>query len=240
MITHINDDCFNYMPVLANESVDLILSDMPYGTTKNNWDKAIDLAALWNEYNRIIKQNGAIVLFSQSPFDKILACSNMKNFRYEWIWEKTTGSGHLNSKRMPLKCHENILVFYKKMPTYNPVMTSGHNRKIVSSSHQKNSIKSLNYGSQINTSYDSTERFPRDVILMPTDRQKSKLHPTQKPVSLLSYLVRTYTNKGETVLDNFSGSGSVGVACHQTDRNCILIEKDTSFFNAAQNRINNL
>ena len=231
-------DCLEIMKDIPDKSVDMILCDLPYGTTKNKWDSVLSLDELWEQYERIIKDNGAIVLFAQTPFDKVLGCSNLKMLRYEWIWEKTSATGHLNAKKMPMKAHENILVFYKKLPTYNPQKTAGHKRKVSKAEHKINCVKTTNYGEHGLTTYDSTERYPRSVQVFKTDKQKESLHPTQKPVALLEYLIKTYTNEGETVLDNCMGSGSTGVACLNTNRKFIGIEKDDKYFDIACNRIN--
>jgi site-specific DNA-methyltransferase (adenine-specific) len=188
------------------------------------------------QLKRVTKPDGAIVLTSQSPFDKVLGCSNLSMLRYEWIWEKTNATGHLNAKKMPMKAHENILVFYDKLPTYNPQKTSGHVRK---QSLCKKVCTSDNYGLQkVAVGYDSTERYPRDVLVFPMDKQKSKLHSTQKPVALMEYLVKTYTDVGATVLDFSMGSGTTGVAAKQLGRSFIGIEIDDHYFNVATKRIN--
>jgi site-specific DNA-methyltransferase (adenine-specific) len=213
--------------------VDLILCDLPYGTTRNKWDSVISLPDLWREYLRLAK--GPIVLTAQTPFDKVLGVSNLDMLRYEWIWEKTEATGHLNAKRAPMKAHENVLVFYDKNPTYNPQKTTGHVRK----SSTKRKDATTNYGEQNigEIPYDSTERYPRSVVVFPKDKQKVSLHPTQKPVALMEYLIRTYTNPGDTVLDNCMGSGTTGVACTNTGRNFIGIEMDEKYFSVAQTRI---
>lgn len=222
-----NEDCLTGMNKIPNKSIDMILCDLPYGTTKNSWDKVIDLKKLWVQYNRIIKDNGAIVLFAQSPFDKILACSNLKMFRYEWIWEKTHTTGFLNASKCPLKSHENILVFYKKLPTYNPIMTKGH-RKVSRAAHKTNCMQSSNYGKQMHTKdYDSDERFPTTILRFKADKQTNNLHPTQKPIELLRYLIKTYTNENEVVLDNCMGSGSTAVACYLENINFIGFDNGT-------------
>ena len=225
------------MKDIPDKSIDMILCDLPYGTTKNKWDSIIDLDELWNHYNRIIKDNGAIVLTAQTPFDKVLGVSNLKMLKYEWIWEKTSATGHLNAKKMPMKAHENILVFYKKPPTYNPQKTTGHERKVSTAKHKRNSKNSSNYGESSATTYDSTERYPRSVQLFSTDKQKSSLHPTQKPVALFEYLIKTYSNEGETVLDNCMGSGTTAVACMNTNRNYIGFELDKDYYELANERI---
>lgn len=233
-------DCLEVMPKLQAKSIDMIFCDLPYGTTRCKWDSVIDLPKLWEEYERVIKDNGVILLFAQTPFDKVLGASNLKLLKYEWIWEKTSATGHLNAKKMPMKAHENLLVFYKNPPTYNPQKTSGHKRKVSKAEHKINCKESevYNKGQKL-TTYDSTERYPRSVQVFSSDKQKSKLHPTQKPVALLEYLIRTYTNEGDLVLDNCAGSGSVGVACQNTNRNFILIEKDDNYFNIINERIKN-
>ena len=232
-----NEDCLEGMKRIEDKSVDMILAYLPYGTTRNKWDSIIPLDLLWEQYDRIIKDNGAIVLTAQTPFDKVLGCSNLKLLRYEWIWEKTTSTGFLNAKKMPMKAHENILVFYKKLPKYNPQKTTGHIRKVSSAEHKIGSKVTSNYGEHGLTGYDSTERYPRSIQVFPTDKQKTAVHPTQKPVALFEYLVKTYTDEGETVLDNVMGSGTTAVACINTDRNYIGFEMDTNYFNLANERI---
>ena len=235
----IKGDCLEVMKHIKDKSIDLILCDLPYGTTHNKWDSLIPLDKLWNEYNRIIKDNAPVLLFGQPPFDKVLGVSNLEMLRYEWIWEKTTPTGFLNAKKMPMKCHENILVFYKKLPLYNPQKTYGHPKKESSAKSKRNCIKSDNYGNYKLTSYCSTERYPRDIIKFKTDKQKSALHPTQKPVALLEYLIKTYTDEGMTVLDNAMGSGSTCVAALNTNREFIGIENDEKYFEISKDRINN-
>ena len=219
------------MSRIQDNSVDMILCDLPYGTTQNKWDSVIPLDRLWAEYKRIIKKNGAIALFAQTPFDKILGCSNIEMLKYEWIWAKTEGTGFLNAKKMPLKFHENILVFYEKPPTYNPQMTKGKPYK-----YKKDGITSSNYGNSNGTDLivNEGERHPKSIIEFKKDKG---LHPTQKPVALLEYLIRTYTNDGETILDNCMGSGSTGVACANTGRKFIGIELDRGYFEVAQKRV---
>ena len=241
-------DCLELMKDVAENSVDLILCDLPYGTSACSWDSVIPMDKLWEQYNRVIKDRGAILLFAQTPFDKVLGVSNLENLRYEIIWQKTAPTGFLNAKKMPMKAHENILVFYKKLPTYNPQMTQGHPRKVSSkasrsASAQRHSEKSLNgesnYGVFANDieGYDSTERYPLSVQVFAKDQQKENYHPTQKPVALLEWLIKTYTNEGALVLDNCMGSGSTGVACVNTNRNFIGFELTEQYFEIAQSRI---
>ena len=226
------DDCLEAMKSIPDKSIDMILCDLPYGTTRNKWDTVIDLDLLWSQYERIIKDNGAIVLFAQVPFNIILGYSNLKLLKYEWIWEKEQGTGHLNAKKMPLKSHENIMVFYKKPPTYNPQMVGNEVRTVKRSG---NKSKTTNYGDFIEIK-ESTYigRYPKDIIKFNKDKG---YHPTQKPVALLEYLIKTYTNEGEIVLDNCMGSGSTGVGCINTDRRFLGIELDEGFFNIAKERI---
>lgn len=230
-------DCLELMRGIPDKSIDMILCDLPYGTTRNKWDSIIPLDVLWAQYERLIKDRGAIVLTAQTPFDKVLGASNLQLLRYEWIWEKTQPTGHLNAKKMPMKSHENILVFYKKLPTYNAQKTFGHPRKVSLAEHKLNCIKSTNYNDFEATSYDSTERYPRSVLLFASDKQKEHFHPTQKPVALFEYLIRTYTNEGDVVLDNCIGSGTTGVAALNTGRNFIGIEQDADYVRIANERI---
>ena len=225
----LNGDCLELMKDIPDGSIDMILCDLPYGTTRNKWDCVIEYELLWEQYERIIKENGAICLFEQAPFDKTLTCSNLTLFRYEWIWVKQQGTGHLNAKKMPMKAHENVLVFYKKLPTYNPQMREG--KPYVC----KSGRGSTNYREQKSVvTENSGFRYPLDVLSFQSDKG---LHPTQKPVALLEYLIKTYTNDGETVLDNCMGSGSTGVACIHTNRNFIGIELDKHYFSIATNRL---
>ena len=226
-----NEDCLEGMKRIPDKSVDMILADLPYGTTRNKWDSIIPLDPLWEQYNRIIKDNGAIVLTAQTPFDKVLGCSNLKHLKYEWIWQKDAGTGFLNAKKMPLKDHENILVFYKKPPTYNPQMRTGFKPYTTTKGHH-----GTNYGSDKGaTTVSDGERYPLTTMKFPRD--SNKLHPTQKPVALFEYLIRTYTNENETVHDNVMGLGTTAIACINTNRNYIGFEMDTNYFNLANERI---
>lgn len=230
MIKLVMGDCLELMKTIPDGSVDMVLCDLPYGTTQNKWDAVIPLDALWREYRRICR--GAIVLTAQAPFDKVLGASNLPMLKYEWIWRKEAGSGHLNAKRAPLKDHENVLVFYREQPTYNPQMRLGFKPYVC----KQGATKSQNYGSQTGAlTVSDGSRYPLTVIDFPRD--KNKVHPTQKPVALLEYLIRTYTNEGDTVLDNTMGSGSTGVAAVNTGRNFIGIEMDPTYFEVAKKRI---
>lgn len=230
-------DCLVVMKLIDDATIDLILCDLPYGVTKNKWDSVIDLKKLWSEYERVIKTNGAIVLFGQDKFSATLMLSNAKLHRYNLIWEKTTPTGHLNAKRMPLRSHEDIMVFYKKLPTYNPQKTTGHERKVSTAKHKRSSKKTTNYGEHGLTTYDSTERYPKSVLTFATDKQKAALHPTQKPLALMEYLIATYSNEGETVLDNCAGSGTTGLAAKNLNRNYIMIENDETNYKICIERV---
>ena len=243
MLNLYNADCFDVMPTFPDHSFDAIIVDLPYGTTKCKWDSILDLTKLWNEYQRLIKYNGAILMFAQTPFDKVLGSSNLDWLRYEWIWEKTQSTGFLNAKKMPMKSHENILVFYKNLPTYNPQKTQGH--KPINSYTKRANIqnKTTVYGKVKNdvSGGGETDRFPRSIIKFASDKQRNKLngtiHPTQKPLKLLEYLVKTYTNEGDLILDNCSGSGTLGLACQNTNRKSVMIEMDTDFYNIGMKRM---
>lgn len=228
-------DCLEVMKQIPSNSIDMIFTDLPYGTTQNAWDCEIDLGKLWQQYNRIIKENGCIALWAQAPFDKVLACSNLAMFRYEWIIEKTKATGHLNSKKMPMKAHENILIFYKKLPKYNPQKTQGHEPV---HSYTKHTDDGSNYGKTKAgiSGGGSTERFPRDVLKFKWDTQKSKLHPTQKPMEACKYFIETYTDPGDWVLDSCMGSNTTRAACRELQRNYIGIEKEKEIFEVAERR----
>jgi len=229
-------DCLERMKEIDSGSVDMILADQPYGTTACKWDSVIDLPLMWEQLNRVIKPNGAIALMAQTPFDKVLGCSNLNMLKYEWVWEKTAATGHLNAKKMPMKAHENILIFYSKLPTYNPQKTTGH--KPVNSYTKRNGDGEC-YGSTIEVSGGgAVDRYPRSLQVFKSDKQKNKLHPTQKPVALMEYLIKTYTNEGDTVLDFTMGSGTTGVAAKNFDRKFIGIEMDEGYFDIAKTRIN--
>lgn len=232
-----NEDCLEGMKNIDDKSIDMILCDLPYGVTRNHWDSIIPLEELWKQYKRIIKDNGVIILTAVQPFTSKLILSNEEMFRYALVWHKTTPTGHLNAKKMPLRSHEDILVFYKSLPVYNPQKTTGHTRKIATAEHKKNCIKTSNYGEFGLHSYDSTERYPTSVLTFATDRQKNSIHPTQKPVALFEYLIKTYSNENDLILDSCIGSGTTAVAAINTNRNYIGFEKDIDIYNKAYKRI---
>ncbi|HNX82387.1 MAG TPA: site-specific DNA-methyltransferase [Candidatus Omnitrophota bacterium] len=229
----LHGDCLELMKQIPDKSVDMILCDLPYGTTQNRWDSVLPLNDLWKQYQRILKPKGVAALFAQIPFSITLAASNLKWLKYEWIWEKDRASGHLNAKKQPMKAHENIMIFYEKIGTYNPQKTTGHKPSNVNGRRLK---ETTNYGKfkQI-ISGGQTDRYPRSVYKCNVvNGQHGMVHPTQKPVALLEYLIKTYTLEGETVLDNCMGSGSTGVACVNTGRDFIGIEKDAEYFEIAK------
>ena len=228
-------DCLELLKLVPDKSVDLVLSDLPYGTTECSWDSVIDLPSLWAELLRVTKENAAIVLTAAQPFTSKLVMSNPDLFRYDWVWEKGNATGFFNAKLMPLRAHESVLVFYRKLPTYNPQKTSGHQLKTA----KKKVVNSECYGKDISLpSYSSTERYPRSVQFFKSDKQKENYHPTQKPVDLMRYLIRTYSNADDTVLDCTMGSGTTGVASVLEGRSFIGMEMDSAYFATAQQRIN--
>ena len=228
-------DCLELIKELPNGSVDMILCDLPYGSTVNRWDIRLPFEPLWEQFLRVTKRNAAIVLFSQMPFGVDLIQSNRKMFRYEWIWEKSLGVGFLNAKKMPLRCHENILVFYEKLPTYNPQFTRG---KPYKSFHSRNFTQNYNNQRSTLTENDGEHYYPRDVQYFKIGLgERENVHPQQKPVALLEYLIKTYTNEGETVLDATMGSGSTGVAAINTNRRFIGFELDEGYYEIAKRRI---
>ncbi|GLI82534.1 methyltransferase [Rossellomorea marisflavi] len=236
-----NEECLSGMAKIQNKSIDMILCDLPYGVTnQNKWDQIIPFDKLWEQYNRIIKDNGAIVLTAVKPFSAMLIMSNPKMYRYDIIWKKNKSTGFLNAKKMPLRSHEEILVFYKKLPTYNPQKTEGHKP---ANTYTKNTSDGSNYG-RTKTGISGggqTDRYPTSIIdikVMNND-DPDKWHPTQKPVELFEWLIKTYTDEGDLVLDNCMGSGTTALACINTGRNFIGFELDTEYHNRATTYLTN-
>lgn len=224
-------DCLELMRGIPGGSVDMVLCDLPYGTTQNKWDAVIPFEPLWEQYWRVCKPNAAVVLTAQCPFDKVLGASQLRYLKYEWLWSKRLATGHLNAKKQPMKAHENVLVFYRGQPTYNPQMTEGKPYVVTSGR------KSSNYGDQVEVVTDNKgERYPRSIIEFDHDRN-SRVHPTQKPVALFEYLIRTYTNEGEHVLDNTAGSGTTAIAAENANRRWTCIERDPTYYEAAIARV---
>lgn len=233
-------DCLELMKSIPDGSIDMVMTDMPYNITRNKWDTAIDLQVMWQELNRIVKPNGAMVFTAVQPFTTLLIASNIKNYKYEWVWVKNLKTGNLNARRMPMGGHETIQVFYKRPPTYNP---QKRQRTTEVKSGNKYNSKTENYGSQKEL-YDDRQSDLINPDTVITDikcvhNSSGKVHPTQKPVELMEYLIKTYTNEHDTVIDIFMGSGSTGVAAINTNRKFIGIELDLEYFKIAQERINN-
>ena len=244
MIDLLNGDCLTLMKDIPNGSVDLVLTDLPYGTTACKWDSIIPFEPMWEQLNRIIKPNGAICLFGSEPFSSALRMSNIKNYRYDWYWEKERLTNVFQVKRRPGKVIENILVFYNKQCVYNPQKVP-HEGKRVSNSPSKDATFSKTQKGDLEKIgvmpyIDDGTRYPTQVLRFNRDNQLSLVHETQKPVALLEYLICTYTNDGETVLDFTMGSGSTGVACVNTGRNFIGIELDEGYFQIAKKRIESI
>ena len=233
-----NGDCLEVMKGIPDGSVDLVLTDPPYGTTQNKWDSVIDLESMWKEVWRVLKPNGACVLFSAQPYTSILISSQLKYYKYEWVWIKNLKTGNLNARRMPMGGHETMQVFYKKPPTYNPQKKE---RTTEVKSGNKYNSKTQNYGNQKELYVDrQSDLISPDTVIKDikcVHNSSGKVHPTQKPVALMEYLIKTYTNESETVLDFTMGSGTTGVACKNLSRNFIGIELDKTYFNIAKERI---
>jgi site-specific DNA-methyltransferase (adenine-specific) len=234
-------DCLELMKDMPNETIDMVLCDLPYGTTQCKWDTVIPFDKLWEQYERIIKPNGVIVLTASQPFTSALVMSNIKMFKYDWVWRKPKGVGHLNAKKQPMRDKEDILVFYKKQPTYNPQWSWGEpysnlkSGKNATPSTSEITGKYMN-GAEFRNGSDG-RRYPKQVLEFGVV-ERGTLHPTQKPVALFEYLIKTYTNEGDLVLDNCAGSGTTGVACINTNRRYILMEKDEKYFEIINKRIN--
>ena len=237
MIKLIHGDCLEEMKDIESGSVDMVLADPPYGTTACKWDSIIDLELMWEQLNRVIKPNGAIVLFGSEPFSSALRMSNIKNYKYDWIWDKKKPSTGLHAKIMPLRKTENIIIFGNGKIKYNPQMEEAQERndkprianngeafggKEIFRQHKNNGLK-----------------YPKNIIEITNANQNNRFHPTQKPVALMEYLIKTYTNENETVLDFTAGSGSTGVACKNLNRNFILIEKEQKYIDIINERLNN-
>ena len=239
-INLMHGDCLELMKNIPDKSVDLILCDLPYGTTDCKWDSVIPFSELWKQYDRVVKNNGAIALFSAQPFTTQLINSNIKRFRYCWYWKKNNVTGFCFAKYQPMRCIEEICIFYKQAPLYNPQgLKRLEKPRIRKKSNNNRNVydKSLNGDAVINYT-----NFPKHLLEFDNEaaNNKNRLHPTQKPVKLCEYLIKTYTNEGDTVLDNCMGSGTTGVACVNTGRKFIGIEKDEKYFEIAKQRIDNV
>ena len=236
----VNADCLDAMKYIKDKSIDMILCDLPFGVTQNREDIPIPFEPLWKEYERIIKDNGAIVLFAQGLFYVDLVNSNRKLFKYDLIWDKKLTTGFLNAKRMPLRVHEQIAIFYKKLPTYNPQFTEGIPLHSKGNSYKNKEHKNENYGKFNMTDDDrkgSTQKYPKSIISYQKPHPSSALHRTEKSIDCLEYLIKTYTNENDIVLDNTMGSGSCLVASLNTNRKFIGIELNKDYFNICTNRL---
>lgn len=235
-------DCLEVMKTIKDKSIDAIITDPPYGTTACKWDSVIDFELMWGQLNRIIKPNGAIVLFGSEPFSSLLRCSNLKGFKYDWIWDKRKGSNPMLGKIMPMKSHEVISIFGIGKITYNPIMVLKSDETLRRQKRKRTvvDVKSEHFNHKLVIDKNpmgypkSVQYFKKEVN---NQYKKPVVHPTQKPIALMEYLIKTYTNENETVLDFTMGSGSTGVACYNTNRNFIGIEQDQNYFNIAQKRI---
>lgn len=232
-------DCLERMKEIPDGSVDMVLTDPPYGTTACKWDSIIPLEPMWEQLKRIIKPNGAIVMTASQPFTSILVCSNLKMFKYDWTWKKPKGTGHLNARKQPMRDKEDIVVFYPKPGTYNPQMLKGSPYKNkAGKDHSSSSSMTESYGAYTNLRNDNEGfRYPKQVLEFGVV-ERGTIHPTQKPVALMEYLIKTYTNEGETVLDFTMGSGTTGVAARNLNRKFVGIELDEDYFNIAVERVN--
>ena len=238
MIDLMHGDCLELMKQIPDKSVDMILCDLPYGITACKWDNVIPFKPLWEQYNRIIKPNGAICLFGSEPFSSALRMSNIKNFKYDWIWDKKIPSGMSYARFQPMRQTENISVFCNGKTVYNPQMVK-RDKPITAKGGNKYSPSAPIQARKEGKDFKKTYEYKNPINIIVFDKiRKGSLHPTQKPVALCEYLIKTYTNEGETVLDNCMGSGTTGVACVNTDRNFIGIELDDHYFEVATERIN--
>lgn len=231
-------DCLELMKLIPNNSIDMILCDLPYGTTQNKWDLVLDFDLLWLQYNRIIKKDCPIILTAQSPFDKILGASNIKNLKYEWIWHKSQSTGFLNAKKMPMKEHENILVFYTKLKTYNPILKDKPLKNIRPLKTDKPFTNNGNYGDFKAGNFREIAQdksYPSSILYY--ENPQNGLHPTEKPVDLFRYLIKTYSNQGDIVLDNCCGSGTTAIAADLEKRDFICMELESRYFDIAVKRL---
>ena len=234
-----NEDCLEGMKRIPDKSVDMILCDLPYGTTACKWDTIIPFEPLWEQYKRVIKDNGAIVLTASQPFTSALVMSNPSMFRYSLVWDKVATASGVLAKKQPLKSHEDVNVFYKKQPKYNPQMVEG--KQWARGGKVRSTPKIYGEKKEIGlpTSDKTNMKYPKSVLTISNANRLGRIHPTQKPVALFEYLIRTYTNENETILDNCMGSGTTAIACLNTNRNFIGFELDETYFTLANERISN-
>jgi site-specific DNA-methyltransferase (adenine-specific) len=238
--TLVNADCFDVFPFIEDKSIDAIICDLPYGVTQNTWDSIIDLHRLWENYKRVLKPNGVVILTSSQPFTSVLGCSNLKWLKYSLVYEKSHSTGHLNANKMPMRKHEDILIFYDKPPTYNPQKEPKNKNNI--RPNKKVATSTTCYGS-FNPNAERTDNidvaFPQSIIKAnnSTTGGNRGLHPTQKPIELMEYLIKTYTNENDMILDNTMGSGTTNLACLKLNRKSIGIEKEPKYYEIAVRRL---
>ena len=230
-------DCLEVMKTIESGSIDAIITDPPYGTTACKWDSVIDFCLMWEQLNRIIKPNGAIVLFGSEPFSSALRMSNIKNYKYDIIWDKVLHSNPLIAKKQPLSAHENISLFYKKQPTYNPQMVGEIDDTLIRKGDKIHGTETKGKTKHTISKNKTGKRYPKKILTI-ANTKRGGLHPTQKPVTLMEWLIKTYTSENETVLDFTMGSGTTGLACKNTTRDFIGIEQDEKYFDIATKRIN--
>lgn len=230
-------DCLEGMKLIPDKSIDMILCDLPYGQTSNSWDSIIPLDKLWEQYNRIIKDNGAIVLMAKGKFKINLINSNFSNYRYEWVWDKNKGANFAHVKRMPLNVHEYAVIFYKKQPTYNPQMTDG---KPYTQKRLQERVSGIADNLSRHTTKSDGKRYPKSIIRVDGMAQKHIVHPTQKPVSLFAYLIKTYSNEGDLVLDNCMGSGTTAIASTLNNRRWLGFETESEYVELANKRLSQI
>ena len=229
-------DCLELMSKhVEDKSIDMIFCDLPYGTTQNKWDSVIDLDKLWTEYNRVIKDNGAIVLFAAQPFTSVLIMSNPEMFKYDWVWQKPKGTGHLNAKKQPMRDKEDVVVFYKKQCTYNPQMTEGKpydGNARTGSKQQTSSYGKYTQKRELNTGF----RYPKQIQKFGVV-ERGTLHPTEKPLEIIEYMIKTYTNEGDLILDNTCGSGTTGRGAKNLNRDYIMMEQEEKYYDVSCKRL---
>lgn len=230
-------DCLELMPKhVEDKSIDMIFCDLPYGTTACKWDTIIQFDRLWSEYERIIKDNGVIVLFGNEPFSSVLRTSNIKLYKYDWTWNKVGISNPMMAKKQPLRCVENIMVFYKKAPTYNPIMTKG--KQWHRGGKKEHKTDSLGQSTLFNNGSDKTDlKYPKNLIEFSNANKMNNVHPTQKPLALIEYMIKTYTNEGDLILDNTCGSGTTGLGAKNLNRDYIMMEQDPKYYEIACKRV---
>jgi site-specific DNA-methyltransferase (adenine-specific) len=233
--TFVNADCFDVFPFIEDKSIDAIVCDLPYGTTACKWDSVLPLDKLWNEYKRVLKPNGVILLTASQPFTTILIANDLKMFKYNLVWDKVAVTNPMLAKKQPMRCHEDILVFYDKQPTYNPQMRVGV--KWSRAGKKQHTTDTLGQSTLFNNGSDESEmKYPKSIITFSNaDKTKNK-HPTQKPIDLMEWLIKTYTNEGDMVLDNTMGSGTTNLACIKLNRKSIGIEKEKQYYDVAVRR----